>query len=60
MNHSCDPNCLMFQRQVMGDDQIWIKTLQEINPNEEVTIDYGWTLEELGGECFCGSVKCRY
>jgi uncharacterized protein len=56
-NHSCRPNCEVF----MWDDQprkIWVATLRDINPDEELTIDYGWPAEEAI-PCQCGAADCR-
>ena len=60
INHSCDPNCLMINRNVMGESQIWIQTLKEIKQDEELTFDYKWKRGDFPGQCFCGTKKCRY
>ena len=56
MNHSCDPNCWML-------DEVSIAARREIQPDEEVTIDYamfgsgaGWRIDD----CRCGSQLCRH
>ena len=62
INHSCDPNC----DAVVDDGRIWIETLREIAPGEELAYDYKYSLEERHTParkrqypCHCGSAKCR-
>jgi hypothetical protein len=54
INHSCDPNAGL-------DGQIAIVAMREIEPGEEVTIDYamcdGSPYDEF--DCACGSPRCR-
>lgn len=54
INHSCDPNAGM-------DGQIAVVAMREIQPGEEVTIDYAMVDgDELDSfECACGSPICR-
>ncbi len=69
INHSCEPNC---QAWVIEDesknpklDRIAIETRRAIRKGEELTYDYGITLEEPHTakikkiwQCRCGSKKC--
>jgi SET domain-containing protein len=55
VNHSCDPNAGL-------DGQIVIRAMRDIEPGEEITIDYamvdGDPRDEF--ECLCGSPRCRH
>ena len=53
MNHSCDPNCIIKDKQIIS-----IKTIQ---PFSEITFDYATTEKEIlhSFECRCGSPECR-
>ncbi len=55
LNHSCAPN-LGFVR---GDLVLW--SLREIEPGEELVIDYSTTMNERGWEipCECRAATCR-
>lgn len=62
INHSCDPNC----DAVIEDSRIWIETIREIAPGEELAYDYAYVLEQRHTQaakrrypCNCGSSKCR-
>ena len=62
INHSCDPNC----DAVVENDRIWIETIREVQPGEELAYDYAYELEERHTPaakrrypCWCGSPKCR-
>lgn len=62
INHSCDPNC----DAVFDDDRIWIDTIRNIEPGEELAYDYAYVLAERHTPaakrrypCHCGSAKCR-
>jgi uncharacterized protein len=62
INHSCDPNC----DAVIEDGRIWIETLRDVEPGEELAYDYAYVLEEKHTPaakrrfpCNCGSPKCR-
>ena len=69
INHSCDPNCqaVLYENQ-KGDrkkDRVVIETLREIKRGEELTYDYGITLEvrhtarlKKIWACRCGSPNC--
>jgi uncharacterized protein len=61
-NHSCDPNCTsrIVRRRV------YLETLREIMPGEELTYDYEIPNEGETGKtarekypCFCGAPNCR-
>ncbi|MGH7616098.1 MAG: SET domain-containing protein, partial [Gemmatimonadaceae bacterium] len=62
INHSCDPNC----DAVIESGRIWIESVREIQPGEELAYDYKYKLEERHTParkrrfpCSCGSPKCR-
>jgi SET domain-containing protein len=62
INHSCDPNC----DAVIDDGRIWIETIRDIEPGEELAYDYAFVLEErhtLAAKrrypCTCGAANCR-
>ena len=60
INHSCEPNCQMIQRQVAGEHQVWIRTLQEIKEIDELVMDCGSSYFTRKDPCLCGAAKCRY
>ena len=62
INHSCDPNC----DAVIDDGRIWIETIRDVEPGEELAYDYAYILEQRHSPaakrrfpCHCGSPKCR-
>lgn len=62
INHSCDPNC----DAVVEDGRIWIETIRDIAPGEELAYDYAYVLEQRHTPaakrrypCNCGSANCR-
>jgi SET domain-containing protein len=62
INHSCAPNC----DAVIDDGRIWIETIHDIEPGEELAYDYAYILEERHSPaakarypCHCGAVTCR-
>jgi uncharacterized protein len=62
INHSCDPNC----DAVIDDARIWIETIRDIEPGEELAYDYAYVLEERHTPaakrrypCHCGAATCR-
>lgn len=64
INHSCDPNCEAVLS--AEDREIWIVALRDIAAGEELTYDYGYTLDSESIEealrnypCTCGSPRCR-
>jgi hypothetical protein len=40
------------------DSEIWVETLRDIFPGEQLTIDYAWPAEKAI-KCQCGCKKCR-
>jgi len=62
INHSCDPNC----DAVIEDARIWIETIRDVEPGEELAYDYAYVLDERHSPaakrkfpCNCGADKCR-
>ncbi|MDB4907868.1 MAG: nuclear protein [Gemmatimonadetes bacterium] len=62
INHSCDPNC----DAVIEDARIWIDTIRDIEPGEELAYDYAYELTERHTPaakkrfpCSCGARSCR-
>ena len=62
INHSCDPNC----EAVEEDGRIWIESIRDIAPGEELAYDYNYILEERHSPamkkrfpCRCGAPACR-
>ena len=62
INHSCAPNC----EAVDEGSRIFIETLRDIRPGEEITYDYNLQLDERHTTaakrryaCSCGSRRCR-
>ncbi len=62
INHSCDPNC----DAVIDDGRIWIETIHQVEPGEELAYDYAYVLEERHTPtakrrfpCHCGAATCR-
>jgi SET domain-containing protein len=62
INHSCDPNC----DAIIEEGRIWIETIRNIAPGEELAYDYAYVLEERHSPaakrrfpCHCGSAVCR-
>ena len=62
INHSCDPNC----DAVIEDGRIWIETIRDIKPGEELAYDYAYVLDERHSPaakrrfpCNCGAANCR-
>src|SRR4051812_23990638 len=64
INHSCDPNC----DAVIDEDgpRIWIETIRDVEPGEELAYDYAFVLEERHTPaakkrypCWCGAESCR-
>lgn len=57
VNHSCDPNCETDEE----DGRVYIISIRNITPGEELTYDY-WLYdgdEDDEALCHCGSKKCR-
>lgn len=62
INHSCAPNC----DAVIDDGRIWIETIRDVAPGEELAYDYAQVLEERHTPaakkrfpCHCGAANCR-
>jgi len=55
INHSCTPNA--FTRTLYG--QLIFFALRDIQPGEEITIDYESTLHSDSKRCFCKASNCR-
>jgi SET domain-containing protein len=62
INHSCDPNC----EAVEEDGRIFIESLRDISPGEELAYDYHFILEVRHSPamkrrypCICGAPNCR-
>ena len=68
INHGCDPNCqavLHEDPRSRRKDQVFIEAIRDIAPGEELTYDYGITLEcrqtprlKKIWACLCGSPRC--
>ena len=55
LNHSCSPNC--DAERIEG--RIWIVSRRVVGPGEEITFNYGYTLEEYREHpCRCGAAEC--
>jgi hypothetical protein len=62
INHSCDPNC----DAIVEGGRIWIETIHDVEPGEELAYDYAFVLEERHTPaakrrfpCHCGAANCR-
>lgn len=62
LNHSCAPNC----DAVIEDGRIWLETIHDIEPGEELVYDYAYVLAERHTPaakrrypCRCGAITCR-
>ena len=55
INHSCQPN--LISRVVKG--HILYMSLREIEPGEELTVDYNFSMNTGKTQCACGSKDCR-
>ena len=69
INHSCSPNCEAVLEEADGDDRtkdrVFIEAIRDIRPGQELSYNYGITLEEKHTpelkkiwECRCGSRNC--
>ncbi len=55
INHSCSPNCEAVN--IRG--HIWIVALRDIKACEELTYDYGYSIDDFEQHpCRCGSKNC--
>ena len=41
-----------------ADAEIWVESVRDIMPNEELTIDYAWPADKAV-KCLCGKAQCR-
>jgi len=64
INHSCEPNCEAVYEE--EDREIWIVAVRDIGKGEELTYDYGFTVEMESWDearrlypCRCGAARCR-
>jgi len=55
INHSCEPNAYM--KVLYG--HVLFLALRDIEPGEEITIDYESTLHSDDKRCICGTEDCR-
>lgn len=62
LNHSCAPNCDV----VVDAQRLWIETIHDIEPGEELVYDYAFILPERHTPaakkrypCHCGAITCR-
>lgn len=55
INHSCEPNA--FMKVTYG--HILFIALSDIEPGDEITIDYESTLHSNKKKCICGAPSCR-
>jgi uncharacterized protein len=55
INHSCEPNAFM---KILYKHILFI-ALRDIEPGEEITIDYESTLHPDTKRCICGTHNCR-
>ena len=66
MNHSCEPNCEAETVEGTAGTRVYINALHDIAVGEELTYNYGLTLDERHTKklkrqfaCHCGSAGCR-
>lgn len=60
VNHCCDPNCEIYFFDGPEDDaeRLFLQSVEDIEPGEQLTIDYGWSAEGAI-PCACQSPLCR-
>lgn len=63
INHACEPNC---EAEETPEGRVFIKTLRDLHPGEELFYDYGLVIDERltpalkrQYACRCGSPVCR-
>lgn len=63
VNHSCAPNARLVEVDVCGKTIVVIVALRDLEPGEEVLIDYGYFSSRPGVmgaiRCLCGTPSCR-
>ena len=62
INHSCAPNC----DAVIEGGRVWIESIRDVAPGEELAYDYAYVLDERHTPaakrrfpCHCGAPTCR-
>lgn len=55
VNHSCEPNCETDE----VDGRVYIESIRDIAPGEELTYDYCLYDGDDDAPCSCGSKNCR-
>jgi SET domain-containing protein len=56
INHSCEPNC---EANLDDGDRIWMFSIKPIARGEELTFNYGYSLEDfMRFPCRCGAASC--
>lgn len=55
INHSCEPNC--YCKVIHG--HILFFALRDVEPGEEITLDYGESYHSDRKRCSCGAPSCR-
>ena len=55
INHCCTPNCTM--RVIKG--HLLFFALRDIEPGEEILLDYEWSWHDDNYKCKCGAPDCR-
>jgi len=55
INHSCEPNC--YSKVIHG--HILFFALRDIEPGEELLLDYGESYHSNRKRCLCGAPSCR-
>jgi SET domain-containing protein len=55
LNHSCAPTCYLR----IWQNRIEVYALRDLQPGEELTVDYGVTPHRGGMVCQCGAPGCR-
>ena len=55
INHSCEPNC---ESRIVR-DRVWLYALRSIQAGEELTYNYGYSLDDAeANPCCCGAPSC--
>jgi hypothetical protein len=60
MNHSCNATCIFTEVWTGGRSRTLVRAVRDIEPFEQLTVDYGagyWSRTRL---CLCGEPNCRY
>ena len=56
INHSCEPNC---EANLAENDRVWIFSIRPIARGEELTFNYGYSLEDfMKFPCRCRAPSC--